>query len=79
MAAYRGALAGSCHTRLMATVPDTIDCIECGGTCHRLSHEPDVGFAPGDVVAYRCADCQDRFDVVVPADAEDDAGDPTTW
>lgn len=53
-------------------VPDTIVCVDCGGTCGRLSYEPpDEGWEPGDVVAYRCADCHDRWDIVV----EDD--DPT--
>jgi hypothetical protein len=52
-------------------VPDVIDCVECGGRCHLLSTPPpDDPFEPGDVVAYRCADCQERFDVVV-ADEED--------
>lgn len=47
-------------------VPRTIDCIDCGGTCHVLGHAPEGGFGPGDVVAYRCEDCLDRWDVVVP-------------
>jgi hypothetical protein len=48
-------------------VPDTIVCVDCGGTCHLLSTAPpDDPFQPGDVVAYRCADCMDRWDVVVP-------------
>ena len=56
-------------------VPDTIVCVDCGGTCHRLSTPPpDDPFQPGDVVAYRCADCMDRWDVVVP-DEDDLAGD----
>jgi hypothetical protein len=52
-----------------------IICVECGGRCHLLSHPPpDEDFEPGDVVAYRCADCMERFDVVV-ADVEDEAGE----
>jgi hypothetical protein len=52
--------------------PETITCVDCGGTCHLLSHPPpDEEFSPGDVVAYRCADCLDRWDVVLP-DTEDD-------
>jgi len=52
--------------------PETIICVDCGGTCHLLSHPPpDEEFAPGDVVAYRCTDCLDRWDVVLP-DTEDD-------
>lgn len=50
-------------------VPETIVCVDCGGTCMRLSYpEPDEGFAPGDIVAYRCRDCNDRWDVEVTAD-----------
>lgn len=48
--------------------PETITCVECGGTCHLLSYrrpdeEEPTGFAAGDIVAYRCADCAERFDV----------------
>lgn len=54
------------------SVPEKISCVECGGTCHRLSYPPpDEGWAVGDVVAYRCADCAERFDVVVPDPAEE--------
>jgi len=45
-------------------VPEEIHCVECGGTCYRLTHRPeDDPFAPGDWVAYRCADCLERFDM----------------
>lgn len=44
--------------------PEQIVCVDCGGTCHLLSYAPDEGFEPGDVIAYRCADCLDRWDVV---------------
>ncbi len=50
------------------TVPATIVCVDCGGTCDRLSFEPHEGFAPGDVVAYRCRDCYDRWDIELTAD-----------
>jgi hypothetical protein len=49
--------------------PPTLTCVDCGGTCHLLSTPyqdgEQVGFRPGDVVAYRCAECLDRWDVVV--------------
>lgn len=48
--------------------PETIVCVDCGGTCHRISYEPEEGFEPGDVVAYRCADCNDRWDLVLEDD-----------
>ncbi len=48
--------------------PETIVCVDCGGTCHLLSvpYEDEsgvVGFHPGDIVSYRCSDCLDRWDV----------------
>ena len=48
--------------------PEQIVCVDCGGTCHRLSYEPEDGFEPGDIVAYRCADCLDRWDVELEED-----------
>lgn len=44
-------------------VPATIVCVDCGGTAHLISYEPHEGWEPGDVVAYRCADCLDRWDI----------------
>jgi hypothetical protein len=55
-------------------VPATIVCVDCGGTAHLLSYPPpDEPFEPGDIVAYRCADCRDRWDLVVP---DEDTGAP---
>ena len=53
-------------------VAPTIICVDCGGTCHLLSYEPHEGWEPGDVVAYRCADCMDRWDIVIELDDDDD-------
>ena len=36
-------------------------CVDCGGTCHRLTGDPELGWEVGDVVAYRCADCLDAW------------------
>ena len=44
-------------------VPDAIDCVDCGYECHRLTPEPEEGFASGAIVAYRCSGCLDRWDV----------------
>ena len=52
-------------------VSDTIICPDCGGTCGLLTSAPEDGFEPGDVVAYRCADCMDRWDLVVEDPAYD--------
>ena len=48
-----------------AEPPETIVCVECGGVAHLLTHlPPNEPLEPGYPVAYRCADCMDRFDVV---------------
>jgi hypothetical protein len=53
-------------------VSEVIDCIDCGGTAHLITHPDDTDrFWPGDLVVYRCEDCLDRWDLVVP----DEAGD----
>jgi hypothetical protein len=58
--------------------PDpVITCIDCGGRAHLLTApdvDPEDGAAqhwhPGDVVAYRCEDCNDRWDIVLEDDTE---------
>jgi len=55
--------------------PSTIICVDCGGTCHLLAH-PETDFEPGDPVAYRCADCMDRWDLVMPEDEDGRGDDP---
>lgn len=54
-------------------VPETIVCVECGGPCGLLTRYED-GYEPepGDIVAYRCAHCLDRWDVEL---AWDDDGE----
>jgi hypothetical protein len=44
----------------------TIDCIDCGGRCHLISKPDDLGWQAGDLVTYRCEDCLDRWDLVMP-------------
>ncbi len=52
-------------------VPDSITCVDCGGTCGLLTRprtdddDRELPFVAGDVVAYRCADCLDRWDIVL--------------
>ncbi|MCU0270954.1 MAG: hypothetical protein MUF83_20235 [Acidimicrobiales bacterium] len=50
--------------------PRTITCVDCGGTAHLISYEPDEGWEPGDVAAYRCEDCNDRWDIELSADED---------
>ena len=50
-----------------------IDCIDCGGRCFLLTPVPEDGiWEEGEVVAYRCEDCLDRWDLVLTADDDVD-------
>lgn len=49
---------------------EEIICVDCGGPCYRLSYVPEGGFKDGDVVAYRCRDCNDRWDIVLEVEVE---------
>jgi hypothetical protein len=49
--------------------PTEITCVDCLGVAHLISHLPEDGeVEPGTVLAYRCADCLERFDVVIEAE-----------
>lgn len=49
----------------MSSPPRVITCVECGGDAHLISFLPeDEPIEPGFPLAYRCADCVERFDVV---------------
>ena len=49
--------------------PEEITCIDCLGTASLISFLPDdEEIEPGTALAYRCADCLERFDVVIDAD-----------
>ena len=56
-----------------------ITCIDCGGRAFLLTapREDDVWEA-GDIVAYRCEDCRDRWDLVLDDDP-DTGDDPDSW
>ena len=49
-------------------VPEAvIDCIDCGGIAHLITYPPeDDLWEPGDLVTYRCEDCLDRWDLLLP-------------
>ena len=55
--------------------PAQITCIDCGGVCGRLTPPPELGWAEGDLVVYRCRDCHDRWDLVVDDNDLDDDRD----
>ena len=42
-----------------------IGCVDCGGRCHLLNADPDEELPEGSIVAYRCEDCLDRWDLVL--------------
>ena len=50
--------------------PDRIiTCIDCGGRSHLISRFDDENPPqPGDLITYRCEDCLDRWDLVIPGD-----------
>jgi len=58
-----------------------IVCVDCGGRCFLLTAEPEDGlWEEGEIVAYRCEDCLDRWDIVLTEDDDDESGrgdDPT--
>jgi hypothetical protein len=55
----------------MTEVDAVITCIDCGGRAHLLSYPPNEGdWQPGDLITYRCEDCLDRWDLIVPEDEE---------
>ena len=50
----------------------TIICVDCGGICHLLTApREDRVWLPGDIVSYRCRDCNDRWDLELPFDDSD--------
>ena len=61
----------------MARQPEPeIVCVDCGGPAYLLTHPREDGrWEPGDIVSYRCRDCLDRWDLVLPDDWADDWAD----
>lgn len=54
-------------------IPDSIECIDCGQPARRLTPQPEEGWTPGDLIAYRCTGCNDRWDMVVASAEQTDA------
>ena len=46
-------------------LPEKITCVDCGQDAHLMSPAPEQGWEAGDIVAYRCSGCNDRWDLVV--------------
>jgi len=56
----------------MVEPEQVITCIDCGGRAHLLTTWPDDDPPqPGDVMSYRCEDCRDRWDLVLPEEERD--------
>jgi predicted nucleic acid-binding Zn ribbon protein len=60
--------------------PDpVITCVDCGGRAHLLT-KPDIDpedatsavWRDGDIVSYRCEDCNDRWDLVLGSERDED-------
>lgn len=58
-----------------------ITCVDCGGRAHLLSRPRVDGedpaaprWEPGDIATYRCEDCLDRWDLVIPDEGDEDPG-----
>ena len=50
---------------------DTIICVDCGGNCHLITFlSEDEPPESGTVLAYRCEDCLDRWDIVWEVDED---------
>jgi hypothetical protein len=57
----------------MAGPRPSITCIDCGGEAHLITPAPeDNKWYPGDIVAYRCRDCRDRWDLELTIEDVDD-------
>jgi hypothetical protein len=56
----------------VTAIPTEIECVECGGIAHLISFLPQDGpLEPGYPVAYRCSNCQERFDLIWEEEDED--------
>ena len=52
---------------------ETIVCVDCGGKCTLITLPREDGtWHVGDVVAYRCQDCRDRWDLELTDEDVDD-------
>lgn len=68
--------AGRRNRQTVSMTPEPeIECIDCGGRCYLTTHAREDGrWYPGDIVTYKCRDCLDRWDLVMP-DVEEFPGD----
>jgi hypothetical protein len=64
-----GPETGPDNASATAVVPDQmIVCVDCGGDAYLLTPPDEDGrYFDGDIVAYRCRDCLDRWDIELEA------------
>ncbi|MGI9646245.1 MAG: hypothetical protein ACR2O6_13145 [Ilumatobacteraceae bacterium] len=61
---------------MLEPVPQ-ITCIDCGGRCFLLTPAPEGNaWEVGDIVAYRCEDCLDRWDLELTEDDDPESHTP---
>ena len=66
--------SSSGHESDLTPEPEIV-CVDCGGRCFLLTQPSEDGtWYPGDIVSYRCQDCRDRWDLVLP-EQTDSRGD----
>ena len=54
-------------------MPSEITCVDCGGRAHLITIvTEEQPLLPGQIATYRCSDCRDRWDIVVPGGPDDD-------
>ena len=46
-------------------IPTQMPCVDCDGTLHLLTTiDDEVPVEPGEIIAFRCDSCLERFDIV---------------
>lgn len=53
----------------LVTPPNQIVCVDCGGDAYLLDRlDPNEQVEVGTILAYRCKDCLDRWDIEMDED-----------
>lgn len=64
---------------LSELVPEIITCVDCGGRAHLTTHWDEQPPVAGDLATYRCEDCRDRWDLVIPDPDDPELSDGTRF
>jgi hypothetical protein len=57
-------------------IPHTITCVDCGEPAHLIQTVSPGEVSVGDIVAYRCSACLDRWDVELTEEDLDEPPNP---